>query len=118
SLALRYNHAPALAGWRNVYSLNYATGDQSAFMLTVGDSRAPNGRATLGAHMAFPWGWLTASGCKYTDGTGVPTTGTWEVGDRIFRANPRDTDIPPGTPPGTPPYEEGWICVQSGTAGR
>ncbi len=74
----------------------------SAFALSGGNA------AEGGGQIKFPRGYYLGNGNtqrKVQNSPAVPTTGTWQIGDRIYNTLP------------TPGNYIGWVCIASGTPG-
>ncbi|MBL8292890.1 MAG: hypothetical protein JNN08_13685 [Bryobacterales bacterium] len=100
--------------WQRVYVLGQST-QGAAFLLTTRESVSRGGRPVRFPSIAFPSGWYTRDGKRFTAAKEMPDAKnvsseemTWECGDRVFRVFDKEEEA-------TGP--EGWVCVKSGTFG-
>jgi hypothetical protein len=103
---LRYNDAD---GW---WSLNNSTSNgrsSISFPTTISGPRATAALFQNGFFFGTPAALTETNASKVltrqTSGSGIPTDGTWEIGDIVWNTAPA-----PGTP-------AGWVCTTAGTQG-
>lgn len=103
----RLRYQPESGWWEAVWANSNL---YAAFALSGGKTAAGVNGA---GYIKFPRGYFLGDGVnqrKVANSAGIPTTGQWAAGDRVYNTNP-------ATPDATGRRYVGWVCLQAGEPG-